>query len=211
MITELNAFVPPTLGWLSMKLDPIVIKRLNKYVKESKIKWNHTLAGNINKSSYLEDTDEWFWKNVLSPCTTEYLKRFGNKILPKILNKNCEFFLNSFWVNFQKKYEFNPLHNHGGVFSFVIWLKIPFNTKKEKNLPFVKHANVSKAADFEFNYTDLLGDITSWSYAIDKKSEGRMLFFPSKLQHQVYPFYTSNKDRVSVSGNICLNVDKIIK
>jgi hypothetical protein len=38
-----------------------------------------------------------------------------------------------------------------------------------------------------------------------------MLFFPSKLQHQVYPFYTSNKDRVSVSGNICLNVDKIIK
>ena len=55
-----------------MKLDPIVIKRLNKYVKESKIKWNHTLAGNINKSSYLEDTDEWFWKNVLSPCTTEY-------------------------------------------------------------------------------------------------------------------------------------------
>ena len=35
------------------------------------------------------------------------------------------------WVNFQKKHEFNPIHTHDGVFSFVIWHKVPFTQKDE--------------------------------------------------------------------------------
>ena len=35
--------------------------------------------------------------------------------------------------------------------------------------------------------------------------EGTMLFFTANRPHQVYPFYTSNKTRVSISGNIVLN------
>ena len=41
-------------------------------------------------------------------------------------------------------------------------------------------------------------------YPLDKKFEGTMLFFPSWLQHQVYPFYTSDEKRVSLSGNIII-------
>ena len=37
-----------------------------------------------------------------------------------------------------------------------------------------------------------------------------MLFFPSKLNHVVYPFYTSNKNRISISGNVALDPQKII-
>lgn len=35
------------------------------------------------------------------------------------------------WANFQKKHEFHPHHIHGGVYSFVIWTKIPYNVEDE--------------------------------------------------------------------------------
>ena len=39
--------------------------------------------------------------------------------------EKVEFELNNFWVNYQKQYEFNPLHDHSGIYSFVIFVKIP--------------------------------------------------------------------------------------
>jgi len=212
MMKDIKALVPPNFGWLQMKLDPIVMKRINKYIKDhKKISHNHKLAGNITKSNLLEDKDNWLWSNVLYPCVTEYTHHFGERVINGVLTKDCRFVLNSLWVNFQKKYEFNPVHDHGGVFSFVIWIKIPFDYKKEKNLPFVKHSNSVKAADFEFLYNDILGRLTTFNYTLDKSKEGDMLFFPAVLNHQVYPFYTSDKERISVSGNISLNPEDIIR
>ena len=37
---------------------------------------------------------------------------------------------------------------------------------------------------------------------MEKTLEGNMVMFPSRLHHQVYPFYESDKERVSISGNI---------
>ena len=34
------------------------------------------------------------------------------------------------------------------------------------------------------------------------EDEGRMLFFPASLQHQVYPFYECEEERITISGNI---------
>ena len=172
MMKDIKALVPPNFGWLQMKLDPIVMKRINKYIKDhKKISHNHKLAGNITKSNLLEDKDNWLWSNVLYPCVTEYTRHFGERVINGVLTKDCRFVLNSLWVNFQKKYEFNPVHDHGGVFSFVIWIKIPFDYKKEKNLPFVKHSNSVKAADFEFLYNDILGRLTTFNYTLDKSKE----------------------------------------
>ena len=42
---------------------------------------------------------------------------------------------------------------------------------------------------------------------VDKSFEGKMLVFPSKLQHLVYPFYTSDEHRITVSGNVNFWVD----
>ena len=35
-----------------------------------------------------------------------------------------------------------------------------------------------------------------------------MLFFPSSLNHAVYPFYDCDEDRVSISGNIMVELDE---
>ena len=114
------------------------------------------------------------------------------------------------WVNFQKKYEFNPFHTHSGLFSFVVWMKIPADYEKEKKLPFVKHANCAYPNTFQMYYTNSLGKICTYDCHLTPDDEGTMLFFTANRPHQVYPFYTSNKTRVSISGNIVLN-SRIIK
>ena len=37
---------------------------------------------------------------------------------------------------------------------------------------------------------------------MEKEAEGYMVMFPSALLHQVFPFYKSSGERVSISGNI---------
>jgi len=46
--------------------------------------------------------------------------------------KACEIELFNLWVNFQKKYEFNPFHMHDGLYSFVLWHKVPYKIDDEK-------------------------------------------------------------------------------
>ena len=36
-------------------------------------------------------------------------------------------------VQFLFQNEFNPMHDHTGTYSFVIWLKIPTNFKEQSN------------------------------------------------------------------------------
>ena len=69
--------------------------------------------------------------------------------------------------------------------------------------------NRTRGGCFQFNYQNILGDCQTWQYELDKTWEGHMLLFPSKLQHAVYPFYTSDEDRITVAGNIILNTSKI--
>ena len=200
----------PNKGWLENKLSPTALTHLNKCIKNKTQKVNYRLAGNISQSYTVEDKDNWFFNNVLTRCIIDYQKAFG-KSIPSILTKNCQFKLGRFWVNFQKKYEFNPLHSHSGVFSFVIWLKIPSSYKEESKLPFVKHANSQMANTFQFLYTNALGQVSNFDYPLEPHLEGTLLFFPSKLHHTVYPFYTSNKDRISLSGNLYLDPEKIME
>jgi hypothetical protein len=38
----------------------------------------------------------------------------------------------------------------------------------------------------------------------DRSYENKMIIFPSSLQHCVYPFFTSDDYRISLSGNIVI-------
>ena len=205
---EIKSKYFPNLGWLEVKLSPEEINFLNECIKNKKQNYNYKLAGNLEKSVLLEDRNNWFFNNVLGKCIEKYIEEFSNKAVPKILIKNCQYLLSRLWVNYQKKTQFNPVHDHFGVFSFVIWLTIPSSFTKESKVKFVKHSNSPCASRFEFLYTDTLGAITPFHYKLQPSHEGTMLFFPSQLSHQVYPFYTSNKNRVSISGNIALDPEK---
>ena len=209
---EAKFFQFPNVGFTEQKLSKEVLDRLRRYIKNKKEKVNYTLAGNIKSSYELEDKNDWFFKSILIPNVVEFEKHYKKEALvPNLLTKNCAYELNRFWVNFQKKYEFNPIHDHSGVFSFVIWMKIPSSFKKECRLPFVKDASQKSPNTFQFLFSDSLGHISTFDYPLEPSNEGTMLFFPSGLNHAVYPFYTSNKERISISGNINLNPEEIIK
>ena len=54
---------------------------------------------------------------------------------------NFELFLQRFWVNYQKQGEFNPYHEHGGIYSFSIWMQIPTDWRDQHNLSFLDEVN----------------------------------------------------------------------
>jgi len=202
-----NSFL--NTGVIKDKLNDEAFNKLKLCIKNKKDRTNATLAGNISDSFALKDKDDWFLKNVLLSLINQYSPEDINTIVGHPLTKNCAYALDGFWVNMQNKYEFNPLHNHSGIFSFVVWVKIPSSYKKEKKLKFVKETNSPCPNTFEFTYTNILGSVCQHKYHLEPEDEKTIILFPSKLVHQVYPFYLSDKKRISVSGNIKLDPTKI--
>jgi hypothetical protein len=201
-----------TVGWLELELPKSVMMRLQSYIETAKknpVNYNDQLAGNISKSLALEDKDNWFFQTILTPLIGNFCKSFivyASQV--NLLTENAPYCLNTFWVNFQKENEFNPPHNHTGIWSFVIWVKIPTDWKEQHALPISANSNSPRASDFEFLYTSMFGQIAKQAYFLDKKSEGGMLFFPAKLMHQVFPFYNCDEERVSISGNILYDISE---
>jgi hypothetical protein len=164
---------------------------------------NQSLVGHINQEYKLRKSVSDL-ETVIMPMAMAYLME--NNLLDRIPNnKNLPLFLGEPWVNLQKKNEFNPIHRHKGVLSYVIWVKIPYELDEEDNM-FSKVEN-PKTSRFEFQYTNILGTIMAQSVDIDKNSEGTICMFPAELSHCVYPFYTSDDYRITVSGNVLLKAD----
>ena len=193
--------MPSNLGWLEYKLNQKELDYVWSCIENKKNNTTSNLAGNIGSSYTLEDTGDWFFLNTICPLCEIYNKNFKNVGVIPVLDGH-PYCLNTWWVNYQKQYEFNPLHDHSGVYSFVIWLKIPVEFEKQ-NEGYDTNTPVKSA--FQFNYTNILGEICTFNYPTGKNFEGMMLFFPSKLRHQVYPFYNCDEERISVSGNVLVN------
>jgi hypothetical protein len=179
--------------------------------KKKSISVKEKLAGNISQSYNLDDPQNLIVCNLLDILRnnfrmSEFIKSEINKIYQRTEyeNKfNLEPYLLDMWVNFQKRGEFQPLHAHRGMFSFVIWLEIPYHYNDESNLPFTKGSIDNVAGNFSFAYSDDQSrEVFSSIIKLSPDMNGYCCFFPSDLSHQVYPFYTSNKDRISISGNI---------
>ena len=199
-------------GWLETKLPKSVMKRLQSYIevaKKNPVNYNSTLAGNISESLIIKDKDNWFFQTILFPHINKFMECYPTYVPDiSVLTEDAPFCLDKLWVNFQKQHEFNPFHNHKGVFSFVVWVKIPTDYKEQHALPISSNSNMPKASNFEFQYISMLGAITYYEYLLDKKSEGKMLFFPAKLNHAVHPFYNCDRERISISGNIKFDISE---
>ena len=184
----------PNTGVIQSRLDDKTMNRLKSYIKNKKNKSKTNLAGNISDSFSLEDKDNWFFNNVLMPLIGKYSEEDLKSIIKSPLTENCAFTLSELWVNMQNKYEFNPLHHHAGVFSFVIWVKIPSSHKKEKKLKFIKESNTPASNTFEFLYTNILGTIVAEKYYLEPEDEGRIILFPAHMPHCILFIYQIKKE-----------------
>jgi len=193
--------------WIDTKLSQEEMTFLNHAIsKENKENWNHDLAGNISKSELIEDKDNWFYETTLKKLTERLFYGGCNNYYEDYIEKENpppKFEMFSFWVNYMKQHEFNPIHNHTGLYSFVIFMKIPTHWEEQHALPFSANSAMPLASNFVFMWSEKGTDIISnYNLPLSPEDEGRMLFFPAWLVHQVYPFYECEEERITISGNI---------
>lgn len=198
---EIEPFYLKDPAYVKSKVSSKVLEELKqeaKFILENSNqykKYNGQLAGNLEQEYQIHKSRE-----ILRP----YLTSLANKFYKHSAEDENypQWHIQDLWINFQKKYEYNPLHDHIGILSFVIWVQIPYNIKDELSHPNCINSNTPKNSLFEFVFTNFLGKIASSKIEVDKSYEGTIIMFPSSLHHIVYPFYTSDDYRISISGNL---------
>jgi hypothetical protein len=188
--------------------------------KENQVCRKKLLAGHVSQSYKLEDPQNLVIQNlhdilfnqVDNPEIFKFIKGEIGAIYRRagLGNGMREAHLDQLWVNFQKKGEFQPIHDHSGTFSFVIWMDIPYHCKDEAKLPFAESGCDSPpGGNFSFvTSDDTSRRVSDYIIQMSPEMNGYCCFFPSDLSHHVYPFYTSDKDRISISGNISYFTEK---
>lgn len=94
------------------------------------------------------------------------------------------------WINYQQNGEFNPIHNHSGVISAVVFIDIPDEIEKERDN---SHYMAQAAGCLEFIFGN--------QHMVVRPKSGYMYLFPSDLWHAVYPFKT-DVQRITLSFNV---------
>ena len=188
------------------KMPDYIIKRLlkdgNKLRKEDS--YNKKLAGHLNHQFlYKVETQNWFYKEI-HPILNAY--RNGHCKFHGIKDLAVELKFDDLWVNYMKPGDFNPLHTHGGDYSFVLFLDVPEKLSKEQK---DFEGTSMKPGMLGFEYTQQAKPPWATTGVVVKPETGDFFMFPALLQHWVAPF-KSNVTRISVSGNMKIeNRDKL--
>ena len=161
------------------------------------------LAGRIKKQTHLDDViSDTVKVQILNHCSTFYEKTAYQKIPLESM------VLDSIWSNIQEAREFNPVHQHTGNFSFVIYtrndledLSVEELQDNEYDNKIVDHDNQKPLAGLiELFYGE--GNWMNWTSFTHVPKRGDILIFPSWLRHTVYAHYETGKIRISVAGNV---------
>lgn len=213
MKLQASPIIFPNIGAYLTDVPEDVLSVVRSEVEEIKkdfslgVKHNQMLAGHLKHEYQLTKCVSVLEGFVLQ-VVGQYEKEFSYLPSVSILDRDLPLKIIGCWVNFQTKFEFNPPHIHSGVFSFVLWLDIPYTMEQERTV-FSEMKDKEKVnGQFIFEYTNSLGQISSFSIDADKSFNGKLCLFPSRMRHFVPPFYTSDNQRISVSGNIKLLVEK---
>jgi hypothetical protein len=198
----IKEFIFENFGYLEDNIPTNLFNELKKEafnIENNNVNKNEILLSGVTGEGtpkhYLLKNSEKNLNLYIKNLVDIYLNKFNYIKNFKLLKNSVPLSVDRPWLNIQKKHQFFPNHNHDGVLSYTLWLKIPYDIKKE--LIEGKHAST-----FEFGYTTVVGSLYHHRIKIDKSYEGKIIMFPALLQHCVYPFYTSDDNRISVSGNI---------
>ena len=185
----------PNYAVLDVTLDKNVLDHLHHLVEKYE-------PDDAKQQWMLIDDDNRFQKEVLNPIIQEYVTDYG---FPEKLKTTHihDLTFQKFWANYTGKGEYQALHNHDAIWSFVIWLKLPAVANDEQS---VKEAMHPDAGDFILTYSDIIGRTRKVNWKLEKQyNEGHMLLFPSDLYHAVYPHFQTDEKRLSLAGDIVIN------
>jgi len=184
--------------------------------------WNYKLAGNLKygrsyhyKKDFVKKAQKYLI-NYVERYFNGLIEQFGNNYdgVKRLLEtqkregqggkhsdwKIGKLILDTLWINFSQKHDFNPPHSHSGSLSFVIFCKVP-----QKIFEVQADSNTQRAGELHFTYGEQISELHGTEFPI-KPYENLMFIFPAKLKHHV-PSYWVDEERISVSGNFTV-VDK---
>ena len=181
-----------------------IINKLKTEGKKAKESYSHKLAGHLDHQYlYPADVQRWFYDNM-----TPYIRAYrdGHCKYHNLENLKVELNADDLWVNYMKAGDFNPMHTHGGDYSFVLFLDVPKALEKEAK-EFKGSGTKPGSLLFEFTQQAKPKYATTGHSVMPKT--GDFYMFPAMLQHWVCPF-KSKVTRISVSGNMrIVNKDKL--
>ena len=177
-----------------MKINDAFKKLLLDEAKKNKEDYRDKLAGILDhETGYSEESKKKIIPH-LTQCVGVYDQAF-EKYTNKKYDKRPEYVLSALWINHQKQNDFTPPHDHDGMLSFVIYLSIPDELKKENKEYKGKSCG---PGGIQFIYGN--GPRDCVTYMSFMPEENDCFVFPAWLKHWVAP-YKSNCTRISVSGN----------
>ena len=117
-----------------------------------------------------------------------------------VIKKEVNFVIDA-WVNINGHNSYNVKHDHPTAnLSGVLWIKCP---KECGNIVFESPVEFQTYTEIK-SYTEEFKNSNNYFHTYYfLPTEGRILLFPSHLQHEVFE-NKSNEDRISVSFNIYL-------
>ena len=223
---EYDIYNLPAAIMMEHKMSQEVIQTLNDYL-DAKLKdpfrksLSGDLVGQIHQGEQLSmnyETEELHeFRTMVENLGVAYLRHFveqtGTMIRPK------QVVTDKLWSVHSYEGDYNPIHDHltatpMGI-SFTTWTKVPKQIGKTadgKDIEDYNLYNSSGAIDGFINFTYGLNQTAdperlrpSQSRYV-KPEEGKLLLFPSWMQHVVYPFFGKGERR-TVAGNMnCFDV-----
>ena len=170
-------------------------KLLLTEARKNKLDFTDKLAGILDKETGYSDES----KTLIVPEISKYLGVYDQmfeKFINKPYQKRPHYIMTALWINYQKQNDFNPPHDHDGKLSFVIYLQIPDELKKENAAYKGKSCG---PGGIQFVYGDGPRDCVTYQSFMPEEND--MYIFPAWLKHWVAP-YKSDCIRISVSGNV---------
>ena len=175
-------------------LDNHIIQRLlddGKQIRDSE-EYNAEkyLAMNTHDEwNYPRKVVDWFSKEIRIKVI-EYMKIWADHL--ECTSNEMNWYIDTLWVNYMQQYDFNPLHDHSGNVSFIIYLNDVPELKTEK-----ERLNLTNTGPIPGSVSFCHNDQRKYFFP----NKGQFFMFPSNTLHTVIPF-KSKVTRISVSGNI---------
>ena len=169
--------------------------RIRKYGKKFDLdEFKSFIEHHIRRFVYLFHERDLQCQSLHNPTTRSTQYKSNQYVVDNIMDDSISLsidFGSGPWINYQMNGEFNPIHDHSGVISCVIFVDIPEEINHENDDD--QYQCMSNGC-FEFVYDN------SKTVRVTPKT-GMIFIFPADLRHQVYPF-KSDVERVTLSFNI---------
>tara|TARA_R100001079_G_scaffold110752_1_gene87310 strand:+ start:475 stop:1218 length:744 start_codon:yes stop_codon:yes gene_type:complete len=215
----------PAVYMLETFMPQKIIDDVNEYIDEYRQSKNkqslaNILVGQIHKGEQLlldhNDSRMLGYNAFITALSTEYINQFVAAGNPLKCAKQVE--IDDTWSVHSYDGDYNPIHDHGtktimGI-STTAWTKVPpqIGEKAIANTPTYSLYNESGHSDgciaFQYGRVSVLDSerLAPAQSFVMTPEVGKLLIFPSWLQHMVYPFKGEGERRTIASNLNCWDV-----